>query len=138
MAANFENFLISLGFPLNFRKSHRILKNSLKSSNSYGLKPLGVPKDPRGLNRANVSANSKPDHPPGRPQGFARSHCPGGQVFAQLSLPGGSGFDSEKFPTVLKENAGNFRFISKKLEKQVFLRCFITIFAKTVDVNCYL
>ena len=38
-----------------------------------------------------VSVNSKPDHPPGDPQGFARSHCPGGRVFVQLSLPGGSG-----------------------------------------------
>ena len=55
MAANFENFLISLDFPINFRKSHQILKNYLKSSESYGQKPLGggVPKDPPGLNRVN-------------------------------------------------------------------------------------
>ena len=46
MAANFENFLISLDFPINFRKSHQISKNYLKSSESYGQKPLGVPKDP--------------------------------------------------------------------------------------------
>ena len=29
-----------------------------------------------------VSVSSKPDHPPGDPQGFARSHCPVGRVFA--------------------------------------------------------
>ena len=52
MAANFENFLISPDFPIHFRKSHQISKNYLKSSESYGQKPLGgVPKDPPGLNR---------------------------------------------------------------------------------------
>ena len=50
-----------------------------------------------------LSVNSKPEHPPGDPRGFAHSHCPGGQVFAKLSLPGGRGFESEKFPTALKE-----------------------------------
>ena len=55
MAANFENFKISLDFPINFRKSHQISKNYLKSSESYGKKPLGgVPKDPPGLNRVNA------------------------------------------------------------------------------------
>ena len=53
-AANFENFKISPDFPINFRKSHQISKNYLKSSESYGQKPLGgVPKDPPGLNRVN-------------------------------------------------------------------------------------
>ena len=52
MAANFENFKISPGFPINFRKSHQISKNYLKSSESYRQKPL-VPKDPPGLNRVN-------------------------------------------------------------------------------------
>ena len=28
-----------------------------------------------------VSVNSKPDHPPGDPRGFARSHCPRGSGF---------------------------------------------------------
>ena len=51
MAANFENFLISLDFPINFRKSHQISKNYLKSSERYGQKPLGVPKD---LNRVKI------------------------------------------------------------------------------------
>ena len=41
MAANFENFKISPDFPINFRKSHQISKNYLKSSESYGQKPLG-------------------------------------------------------------------------------------------------
>ena len=34
-----------------------------------------------------VSVNSKPDHPPGDPLGFARSSCPRGRVFALLSCP---------------------------------------------------
>ena len=50
MAAKFEIFLISPEFPVNFRKSHRISKNYLKSSESYGQKPLG---SPPGLNRVN-------------------------------------------------------------------------------------
>ena len=36
----------------------------------------------------NVSVNSKPDHPPGRPQGIRTFSLPGGRVFDQLSLPG--------------------------------------------------
>ena len=52
MAANFENFKIFPDFPINSRKSHQVSKNYLKSSESYGQKPLrGVPKDPPGLNR---------------------------------------------------------------------------------------
>ena len=40
-----------------------------------------------------VAVNSKPDHPPGDPQGFARSHCPRGRVFANfLCRRGRSGF----------------------------------------------
>ena len=47
MVANFENFLTSLGFLLNFRKSHQISKSYFKSSNRYGEKLRGlVPKDP--------------------------------------------------------------------------------------------
>ena len=52
IAANFENFLISPDFPIHFRKIHQISKNYLKSSESYGQKPLGgVPKDSPNLNR---------------------------------------------------------------------------------------
>ena len=51
MAANFENFKISPDFPINFRKIHQISKNYLKSSESYGQKPLGDPKDPPSLIR---------------------------------------------------------------------------------------
>ena len=36
MVGNFETFLISLGFILNFRKSHQVSKSKLKSSASYG------------------------------------------------------------------------------------------------------
>ena len=41
MAAKFENFSVSPEFPINFRKSHQISKNYLKSSESYRQKPLG-------------------------------------------------------------------------------------------------
>ena len=51
MAAKFEKFLISPDFPINVRKSNQISKNYLERSKSYGQKPLGVPKDPPGLNR---------------------------------------------------------------------------------------
>ena len=46
--------------------------------------------------------------PPGNPWGLARYDCPEGRVFAQLSLPGGRGFELGKFCTVLKEICGNF------------------------------
>ena len=52
MAANFENLKLFPDFPINFRKSHQVSKNYLKSSESYGQKSFkGVPKDPPGLNR---------------------------------------------------------------------------------------
>ena len=63
MATNFENFLISPDFPINFRKSHQVSKNYLKSSESYGQKPLGggggVRKDPPGMNRVNLTMSSE-------------------------------------------------------------------------------
>ena len=55
MAAKFEKFLASPGFPINFRKSHRISKNYIISSKSYGQKPLRGPKDSPGLNRVKRS-----------------------------------------------------------------------------------
>ena len=60
------------------------------------------------------SMTTPPPPPPGDPRGFALSHCPGGRVFAQLSLLGGQGFELKKFVIVLKENAGTSRFVSKK------------------------
>ena len=49
MVANFKKSLISPNFISNFRKSHQISKNYIKSCKRYGQKPLeGVPKD---LNR---------------------------------------------------------------------------------------
>ena len=52
MAAKFEKFSISPEFPLSFRKSHQILKNYLKSFESYRQKTLeGSLKTPLGLNR---------------------------------------------------------------------------------------
>ena len=50
IAANFEKFLNSPSFLLNFIKSQRISKNQLKSSKTYGQKPFlgeGGPKDPQ-------------------------------------------------------------------------------------------
>ena len=46
MFASFEKNLISPGFLLNFWKSHQISKIKLKTSESYGEKTEGVPKDP--------------------------------------------------------------------------------------------
>ena len=55
MAANFEIFLISPDFPINFRKSHKVSKNYLKSSESYGQKTFGGSlKTPPGLNRVKI------------------------------------------------------------------------------------
>ena len=51
MVANFEKFLISPGFPLNFRKGCQIATNYLESSKSYGQNPLGSQKAPPCLNR---------------------------------------------------------------------------------------
>ena len=51
--------------------------------------------------------------------------------FRPTSLARGSGFELEKFSTVLKENARTSRFVSKKLKaasKQVSLCCFISEF----------
>ena len=48
--------------------------------------------------------------------------------------PEARGFESEKFSTVLKEKCRNFSICFEQFEKHVFLCCFISIFAKTVDV----
>ena len=75
----------------------------------------------------NVSVNSKPDHPPsGDPRGFARSHCPRGRGFAQLSLPeelGFRGFELEKLSTVLKEICRNFSISFKETRGSLKIRC---------------
>ena len=114
----------------------------LKKTNKEGRKVCGDSQDLK--SSGNVSVNSKPDHPPpGRPPGIRTFSLPGPvRLFAQLSLPGGRGFELllwEKFSIVLKENAGTSRFVlrnRRQLEKQVFLCCFISIFAKTVDDFC--
>ena len=41
MVTNFENFQISSGFILNFRKSQQVIKCQLKNSKSYGEKTEG-------------------------------------------------------------------------------------------------
>ena len=85
----------------------------------YSLAPVGVNvmEDMENLiihSRLCVSVNFKLDHPPGDTLGFARSHCPGGRVFAQHFLPEGRGFELEKFSTVLKEKCRNFSICFKE------------------------
>ena len=60
-------------------------------------------------------------------RGFARSH-----------FLGVRDFESEKFSTVSKDKCRNFSIQRnwRQLEKQVFLCCFMSTFAKTVDVYC--
>ena len=55
----------------------------------------------------NVSVNSKPDHPPGRPWGFAHFSCPRGRVFAPLSCPGSAQgvLNQSKSSKILKKSA---------------------------------
>ena len=80
--------------------------------------------------------------PPGYRRGFAHSHCPRGRVFSQLFLClWGRDFESEKLFTVLKEICRQelldlFQRNWRQLQKQVFLCCFIPMFAKTVDIYC--
>ena len=65
------------------------------------------------------------------------SLTPEGQVFAQLSKPEDWGFELEKFSTQFgKEILNLFQRNWRQNEKQVFLCCFISIYAKTVDVYC--
>ena len=54
MVANFEIFFISQDFIYNFRKGRQVSKSLLKSSESYGKKTEGVPKDP--LHRIGLNA----------------------------------------------------------------------------------
>ena len=61
--------------------------------------------------------------PPGRPQGIHTSSLPGGSVFAQLSLPGGRGFELEKFSAVLKEKCKNFSVCFKEAGGSLKSRC---------------
>ena len=65
-----------------------------------------------------VSVNSKPD-----PRGFTRSDCPRGRVFAQLSLPGGRGFELKKFSAVLKQQCRNFSICFKETGGSLKSRC---------------
>ena len=58
---------------------------------------------------ANVSVNSKPDHPPGDLRGFGHSSCPWGQVLAPLSCPGGL---KSKLKFNNFEKKRDFRFVS--------------------------
>ena len=76
--------------------------------------------------QAYVSVSSKPDHPPIRwpdPREIARSHCPEGRVFAQLSLLGDRSFELEKFAPVLKEKCSNFSTCFKETGGSLKSRC---------------
>ena len=68
------------------------------------------------------------------PPGFTCSHCSGGRVFAQLLLPGGSGFGIweilHSFERKMQEFLGLFQRHWRQLEKQVFLCCFISFLQK--------
>ena len=85
-----------------------------------------------------VSVNSKPDHPLRVTPGNSQVVTASGVGFSPIFLcPRGWGFELGKFPTVLKkmqELLDLFQRNQGQLEKQVFLCCFISIFAKTVDV----
>ena len=70
-----------------------------------------------------VLVSSKPDHPlPGRPPEIRTFSLPGGtarspcRVVVQLSLPGGQGFEFEKFSEVSKEKCRNSSVCFKKPE----------------------
>ena len=90
---------------------------------------------------AYVSVHSKPDYPPRATPGD--SHvltAQGGSGFRSTLLAGGSGFRireiSCSFERKLREFLDLFQRNRKQLEKQVFLYCLISIFAKTVDDYC--
>ena len=73
---------------------------------------------------ANVSINSKPDHPPpGRPPGIHLFSLPGGRVFAQPFCSVRWGFELEKFTTVLKEKCRNFSICFKETGGSLKSRC---------------
>ena len=78
--------------------------------------------------------------PPRRPPRIRTFSLPGGRVFAQLSLPGASGFWIRdvfySFERKMQELLDLLQRNRWQLAKQVLLRCFISIFAKTVDVCC--
>ena len=71
----------------------------------------------------NVSINSKPGHPPGRPLGFARPHCPGVGFSPNFLCPEGRGFELEKFSTVLKEKYRDFWICFKETGGSLKSRC---------------
>ena len=61
----------------------------------------------------NVSVNSKPDHPPGRPSGIRTYKSPLGSGFCSSVLPGGI-LNQKKSSTILKKR--DFALVSKANE----------------------
>ena len=93
----------------------RYLNNTVKLKQAISDKSLCI------FPFFNVSVNSKHDHPPGHPRGFAHSSCPWGRVFAPLSCPGvcpgGGAFNQSKSSIILKKA----RFLLFLLNKWVAL-----------------
>ena len=79
-----------------------------------------------------VSLNSKPDHPV--------ITAPGVGFSPNFLFSEGLDFESEKFPTVLKEKCSNLMDFSKKPGDSLKSRCSCAVsyqfFSKTEDVYC--
>ena len=68
-----------------------------------------------------VSANSKPDHPPGDPRGFAHSSCPRGRAFAPLSWPGVCpGVSNQSKSSIILKKSAIFALSLKQLSSSSF------------------
>ena len=83
--------------------------------------------------------NSKPDHSPRVTPGDSHVLTVRGiGISPNFLCPGGRGFELEFYSseTKLRELFGLFKRNRRQLEKQVFLGCLISSFARTVDVYC--
>ena len=92
---------------------------------------------------SNVSVNSKPEIPSGRPPGICTFSLPLGSGFRPTFFTRGGrrllireNFYS--FERKLKELLGLFQQNRRQLEKQVFLCCFISVFCKNSRCLLYL
>ena len=78
--------------------------------------------------------------PPSDHRGFARCHRPGVGFLPNFLCLRGRGSKLRNFCTVferkIQELLDLFQRNRRQLKRQVFLRCFISIFAKTVEVYC--
>ena len=93
------------------------------------------------LGERTEKCDCKSDHASQASPRFASSHCSEGWVFAQLSLPGGGGFELEKFERKMQELLDLFQRNGAgrgSLKGRDFLCCFISIFAKNSTCLLYL